>query len=130
VPGVDVDAANTDGQTPLFTASAPLLAEEVDGESVDGNAATAAVVAALLLAGANPNAVDASGYTPLHWAPYYGHTAIVTALLAHQGILVNTVTTDGLTPLKAAKLGGEQLGGERERQSEIIRLLKAAGGAE
>jgi len=59
----------------------------------------------LLEKGANINAKDNIGWTPLHFAAYHGITDIVRLLLEH-GADINARDADGLTPLHiAAALG-------------------------
>ncbi len=60
--------------TSLKAARKKIFEKKIDGGS-------AAVVTALLDAGANPNARDKYGRTPLHWAVDYSTPAIVAALL-------------------------------------------------
>jgi cytohesin len=65
-------------------------------------------IADLLLAkGANVNARDKSGATPLHQAALKGNLAFVTLLLQH-GADVNARDGDGATPLHNAALSGHR----------------------
>ena len=61
-------------------------------------------VRALLASGADPNVVDDYGYTPLHWASYYGSTCF--QMLADAGADPNVVTKYGCTLLHRVALGG------------------------
>ena len=58
----------------------------------------------LLASGANPNVVDNYGWTPLHWASYYGSTCF--QMLADAGADPNVVDNYGWTPLHRVALGG------------------------
>ena len=60
------------------------------------------MVGALLAAGAEVNAVDKDGDTPLHLASRYGREVVVGALLA-AGAEVNAVDNNGKTPLDVAR---------------------------
>ena len=75
-------------------------------------------VIAVLQAGANTAHRDLNKWTPLHWAAYNGHPAIVDALVQARAD-VNAVNGDGDTPLDLAKYFG---------WSEVASLLEAAGG--
>jgi serine/threonine protein kinase len=67
--------------------------------------------------GANPNAKDKYGLTPLHWAASLGHVEIVKLLL-ERGANPNTKDNKGRTPLhEAASLG----------HVEIVKLLLKRG---
>jgi hypothetical protein len=72
--GVDADAANSSGWTPLHMAATKGYAD---------------VARALLDGGASANATNAAGWTPLHSAAKYGHAEVARALLqrgAHAGL--------------------------------------------
>ena len=79
--------------------------------------ASPATVETLLTAGANPNAGQASGLTPLMIAAETGSVPIVQALLAH-GAKVNAKTVNGSTALMWAVT---------YRHHEVARGLIAAG---
>ena len=92
--------------------------------------AQAETIEYLLLAGANPNAVDANGATPLHRAVRTRSAAAVRALLAG-GADVHATNTNGSTPYNLAVhntgRGGSGSAQAREQQAEIMALLLAAG---
>ena len=71
----------------------------------------------LLAAGADVDAADASGFTPLHVAAAQGHADAVKALLA-AGADIEAVTDKGHTPLHAAAWVG---------QVDVVAALLAAG---
>ena len=90
-------------------------------------AAQAATVACLIEAGANPNALDKSGVTPLHRAVRTRCTAAVRALL-RGGADPNLANKSGSTPLALATQttgrGGSGSPEARREQVEIVRLLR------
>ena len=78
------------------------------------------LVSLLIDAGADINAVDEDGDTPLNWAASNGHSECVKLLLAAPGIDVNkTNEYYGGTPLNRAAFNG---------RSECVKLLLAAPG--
>jgi hypothetical protein len=68
-------------------------------------AGQAARIEALIRRGANPNARDAEGMTPLHYAAYRGDAAVGAALL-RGGAEPNAKDSLGMTPLHAAAFEG------------------------
>jgi ankyrin repeat protein len=75
-------------------------------------------IAALLLAGADPDAFEGTGdMTPLLWAAYHGHVAVIAALLA-AGARVDGASSYGTTPLMGAAESG---------QAAVVAALLAAG---
>lgn len=60
---------------------------------------------------------DKNGYTPLHWACYYGQISSAMLLVSH-GAKVNRLAPDLVTPLLLAAAGGHH---------EIVRLLLQKG---
>ncbi len=108
--GVAVDAADDNGDTALIRAAitgdaelvALLLAHHADAKHADRNGATAlhfaiddrAKAEALLAAGADPNATDNTGYTPLMTAANRGAGGDVVELLLDHGADPNHVADD------------------------------------
>jgi hypothetical protein len=100
--GINVNAANKDGYTPLHVASQNGHAE----------------VAALLIQNkADVNAAQKYGHTPLHIASENDHARVAALLLRNSAIKVNASDKDKMTPLHVASLAGDV---------EIVRLLLAA----
>jgi ankyrin repeat protein len=64
-----------------------------------------AQVLELVRSGANINARDTYGVTPLHTAVCHGHAEVVQALVEH-GAMVNAIEHNGCTPLHAAAARG------------------------
>jgi hypothetical protein len=90
------------------------LDRELLDAASDGDAAR---VKELLRKGANVNARDESGHTPLHHAAYRGH-AEVAELLLERGADVNARDKDGHTPLHWAAAEG---------YADVARLLLERG---
>ena len=80
-------------------------------------AANAAVAAVLIERGADVEALDWSGRTPLHWAAQFGRADVADRLI-QAGARVDRPAKDGATPLHWAA---------REGHHEIVRLLLARG---
>jgi ankyrin repeat protein len=113
--GAAVDARNRRGAQPLHYAC-------------DGG--DAAVVDALVAAGADPNATDKSGVAPLHRAVRNRRVSVVRALL-DAGADPNRTNGSGSSPMTlATNTTGKSGSGSpaaRERQAQIVELLRAAG---
>ncbi|MBN2135920.1 MAG: ankyrin repeat domain-containing protein [Acidobacteria bacterium] len=79
-----------------------------------------------LNAGANINVIDNAGWTPLHWAAYFGREWTVDYLVK-RGAVVNMVSDkrisrkypEGQTPLDVAEAAGK---------TEVVKILKNLGG--
>ena len=119
--GVEVGARNRMGDTPLHHVAvgdpaSPRWQPEAQAETI----------AALIAAGADPNAVDRNGTAPLHRAVRTRCAAAVRALLAG-GADPNLVTKNGSTAARLAEVSSGRSGGgsleAKAQQAEIQRLL-------
>ena len=90
------------------------LADPIHDAAYDGDLAG---VQAELDKGADVNAKNESGVTPLLWAAWKGHKEVAELLIAN-GADVNSKNDRGMTPLHQAALGGHK---------EIAELLLANG---
>ena len=116
--GVDVNAKNVDGWTPLHSATEKsrnevaelLIAEGADVNAVADNnsgytplhsARNEEIVELFIVNGANINAKDANEFTSLHYAAARGHKE-VAELLITKGADVNAKDDLGKTPLDIA----------------------------
>lgn len=122
--GLDPNARDAAGYTPLIAAARSgnvAMIRLLVSRGADPNRSDAAVnswspllhaihkeqpgsVAALLDAGANPNAADPNGNTPLMMAAGYGYAGIVKILLAH-GANPRLASSRGITALDLARSG-------------------------
>ena len=75
----------------------------------------------LIEAGADVNARDLGGMTPLMFASYKSTTSVVVTLLIEAGADVNAKTNGGKTALTYA---------DYKDDTQVIRILKAAGAKE
>ena len=100
------------------------------GSSCWNPSAQAATIACLIEAGADPNATDMGGVTPLHRAVRTRCAAAVEALLAH-GADVGRENKNGSTPMLLATQttgrGGSGSPAAKAQQEEIVRLLERHG---
>ncbi len=121
VASADIGARNRRGAEPLHYA-----ADGRVGSNRWNSEAQAAVTAFLLGAGANPDAADKNGVTPLHRAVRTRTAAAVGVLLTH-GADPRRKNKSGSTPLHLAVQntgrGGSGTAAAREQQAQIIRLL-------
>jgi Ankyrin repeats (many copies) len=120
--GARTDATNRRGAQPLHYA--------VDGAASDEHAdAQRETVAVLIGFGADPNATDNNGTTPLLRAIRNRQAAGVAALLAH-GADIRATNKSGSTALQLASWttgkSGSGSAHAKAQQEEILRLLRAA----
>ena len=128
--GADVNAKDEDGETPLDATSvfneketADLLREHggksgaVDSIHVAAGLGNIEAVKQHLAAGADVNAKDDWGETPLHFAADKGHKEVAELLIA-EGADVNAKNMGELTPLHYAAIHG---------RTEVVELLIAEG---
>ncbi|MEE2777363.1 MAG: ankyrin repeat domain-containing protein [Acidobacteriota bacterium] len=136
---VDVDESQTSGRTPLFIASASIVATSGFEYGLVTKPSGHEELAIFLLAnGADPNRADSIGKTPLHAAAETGKARLVEALLTHgadpdarltaappplQGDFVAYTRYVGATPLWLAAAA-------RTPNPAIVRTLAAAGDPE
>ena len=121
----DVAAANRRGAQPLHYA-----ADGIPGSDAWKPEAQAAVIGALIAAGADPNAQDKSGVTPLHRAVRTRCGPAVRALL-EGGADASRPNKSGSTPMKLATQmsgrGGSGSPDAKAQQAVIVRLLEQHG---
>ena len=102
-------------------------ADGVPGSGAWSPAAQAAVIAALIAAGADPNAADKSGVAPLHRAVRSRCGAAVRALL-DGGADARRKNRSGSTPMQLATQttgrGGSGSPDAKAQQELIVQLLK------
>jgi hypothetical protein len=123
--GADVRARNRRGAEPLHYA-----ADGGPGAPSSNPQAQAATITALIAAGADPDAIDNSGVTPLHRAVRTRCAAAVLALL-EGGADPRRKNKNGSTPMKLALSttgrGGSGSAEAKAEQEEIVRLLRQRG---
>lgn len=131
--GADVNAANSWGQTPLIWAAAPIREpaaetppntsfnrpDEVEAATKEASTLQKKmeVVKFLLARGANIDANDELGETPLYCAAYGGELEVAKLLLTG-GAAVNAKTKDGWTALCVAAKRGH---------ADVVKLLLRSG---
>ena len=130
--GADVDAKGDDGRTPLdwavdlgYTEITDLLRKHAGKTSEElfalFKAAAKGNIEAVkqhLDGGADVNAKDGGGWTPLHFAAWFGHTEVAELLIA-KGADVNAKDHTGRTPLNEAI---------ETNQTKTADLLRTHGG--
>lgn len=120
--GADIRARNRRGAEPLHSATVG-----APGERHWNPAAQAATIACLIKAGANPDAIDKAGVTPLHRAIRNRCAAAVRALL-EAGAAPTRRNGNGSTAMQLATQttgrGGTGSPEAKAQQVEIIRLLE------
>ncbi len=123
--GADVRARNRRGQGALHYA-----AVGAPGAKTWNPSAQAATIVCLIEAGADPNAVDMDGVTPLHRAVRTRCAEAVRTLLAH-GADPARKNKSGSTPMRLAGLttgrGGTGSPAAKAQQAEIVQLLQETG---
>ncbi|KAJ3701055.1 hypothetical protein LUZ61_004760 [Rhynchospora tenuis] len=80
----------------------------------------------LINKGVNPNAKDIDGNTCLHLACYNKNHQVITYLLDHEGIEVNSTNARGLTPLDVLLLSSRY----SSMDVSVMSILRRAGGEE
>jgi len=110
--GADVNAVDSDGNTPLYYAHYAHLAyrskKRCAPEEVDESSCTATLekLELLLKHGANVNAVISNGFTLLHFAALSSDMELMALLIKHEPN-VNAVDSYGRTPLHLAAEKGD-----------------------
>ena len=122
--GADIEAKDNSGKTPLDRARAADVAKLIEaGADADyalhdlASVGYVDRVRQLVDAGADVNAKDNNGWTPLRWAASEGH-ADAARLLVDAGADVNAKDNNGWTPLRWAASEGH---------ADVARLLVDAG---
>lgn len=121
----DVRARNRRGAEPLHYA----CDDDPNSPETWNPPAQGAMVALLIEAGADPNALDDEGVAPLHRAVRTRSVGAVEALLTH-GAVVDLPNASGSTPMDLAKWttgrGGSGTAASKAAQVEIVEHLTAA----
>jgi ankyrin len=134
--GADLTLANSRGMTPVMAAAGLgsvdadtrgfYLSEDVERRAIHS-------LELLVKAGADLNAADSRGLTPLHEAARWGWNDVVRYLV-ERGANLNATDTRGRTPIDSAmgRAGGNSRGGQRvdihEDTAELLKQLGARGG--
>jgi ankyrin repeat protein len=123
--GSDFRAKNRRGAEPLHAAAVGM-----PGAPTWNPQAQAATIACLIAAGADPNAVDTGGVTPLHRAVRTRCAAAAQALL-ERGADMRRRNKSGSTPMQLATQntgrGGSGSPAAKAQQQKILRLLEQHG---
>jgi ankyrin repeat protein len=133
--GAVVDLPNNAGYTPVMAAAGlgsrdhdtrgRFLTEDVQTKSIEA-------LRVLIKAGADVNARDNRGQTPVHGAAFWGWTDVVQ-FLADNGAKLDVKDNQGKTPLDSAmgRAGGNSRGGQRvevfPKTGALIEKLLAQG---
>ena len=118
--GIDVNAKDQDGYTPLHYAAQSIL---ITGSEDKQNKK----IAELLIAnGADVNARCPDGRTPLYGAVFLGQNEVVELLIA-KGADVNAKYKDGKTALNAARFNRKTADLLRKHGGKTKKELEAAG---
>ena len=118
--GADVTLANEHGTTALLAAAGVGMFYVNEDSGTNEDALVAVQVA--LEHGADVNAADARGDTPLHGGAWRGSNAIVQ-LLVDRGARLDAVNRNGFTPLQIAN-GEEFTSAGLQRRPETVALLR------
>jgi ankyrin repeat protein len=124
--GADVNAAVSEGSTPLMLAAGVAIFNE--GDDAGTEAETLEAVKLCVERGADVNQVDGNGETALHGAAYRGHNSVVKYLVDH-GAKLDVKNRVGWTPLTIADgvLYAEFLKQHRETSALLRQLMKERG---
>jgi ankyrin repeat protein len=122
--GADSKIGSVGGITPLMMAAGR---GRVDDEAKTPESQQLEAVKLMLDLGADINASDSNGDTPLHCAVYAGLDSIVEYLIGH-GAALNPTNKAGVTPLKAATDGFVSAGmlATRSSTAALLRRLGAS----
>ncbi|PAA52363.1 hypothetical protein BOX15_Mlig006405g1 [Macrostomum lignano] len=112
--------------TPLHCAATAAAAAAAGPESDQVDAGAGDCAASLLVLGANPNARDGHGCTPLHYAARYASPKVCQCLLTCRSTRIDLRNAWGRTALMFAAWGGDESGAvSGAGDSEIKRLVIA-----